>query len=182
MRIILASSLLLLAACGARGDSVDEKHAAALPAAPVKPAPLSDMERGAKSTLDKAKSAAGQEALIGKVKKALNLYDPFSAKFQRVRSGKQGAICGQYNAKNLNGAYVGFKDFVVFKDGGAVTSLYNNGVRSDVSSSFAYAYVDHCASTAEKRAFEAATMPVYDYGYGGNMTGGNMSSMSNSMY
>ncbi len=173
MRIILAMPLLLLAACGARGDSTEEKHAAALPAPPVKPAPLSEMERGAKSTLDKAKSAAGQEALIGKVKKALNLYDPFSARFQRVRSGRQGAICGQVNAKNLNGAYVGFRDFVVYRDGGGVTSSYNNGVRSDVTSGFAYAYVDHCATTAEKRAFEAATMPVYDYGYGygGNMMG-----------
>jgi len=40
------------------------------------------------------------------------LRDPRSAQFQRERVGKKGAVCGQVNAKNTYGGYVGFADYV----------------------------------------------------------------------
>lgn len=49
---------------------------------------------------------------------AYNLIDPDSAKFREVRTTDVGAVCGQVNGKNRMGAYVGFKDFVAFENGG----------------------------------------------------------------
>lgn len=43
---------------------------------------------------------------------AKNLIDPSSAQFRSVRVGKNGSVCGEINAKNRMGAYVGFSRWV----------------------------------------------------------------------
>ena len=43
-----------------------------------------------------------------------SLKDPTSAQFRNVRSGKlQNSVCGEVNAKNSYGGYVGFRKFAV---------------------------------------------------------------------
>jgi hypothetical protein len=44
---------------------------------------------------------------------ARDLRDPGSAQFRDVRTGDAGSICGEINAKNALGAYVGFQRFLV---------------------------------------------------------------------
>lgn len=48
---------------------------------------------------------------VDAVKDRLN--DPYSAKFESVRKVTNGAICGQFNAKNEYGAYAGRKEFAI---------------------------------------------------------------------
>ncbi|TWG93604.1 hypothetical protein L599_001200000640 [Luteimonas sp. J16] len=65
-----------------------------------------------------AASAADDEAAIAEAKSAVErqLRDPGSAQYRDVfvRPGKQGVIvCGEVNAKNAYGGYVGFKPFMV---------------------------------------------------------------------
>ncbi|MDB5696860.1 MAG: hypothetical protein JWN21_2403 [Sphingomonas bacterium] len=43
---------------------------------------------------------------------AKGLIDPSSAQFRSVRMGKDGDVCGEINAKNRMGAYVGYSRFV----------------------------------------------------------------------
>jgi len=66
-----------------------------------------------------AKQAASEDELYGTPIEAINfvktqLKDPFSAQFQNVRHEGLG-ICGQVNAKNALGGYVGFRNFYVEK-------------------------------------------------------------------
>ncbi|MBX3579963.1 MAG: hypothetical protein KF723_22395 [Rhizobiaceae bacterium] len=37
--------------------------------------------------------------------------DPEAVQFRRIRIGKEGALCGEVNAKNRLGGYVGFEPF-----------------------------------------------------------------------
>lgn len=48
-----------------------------------------------------------------KAKKAIanNLKDPGSAQFRNIRESSPGILCGEVNAKNAMGGYVGFKRF-----------------------------------------------------------------------
>lgn len=46
-----------------------------------------------------------------------SLKDPASAQFRNVKAYKSGAVCGEYNARNGFGGYVGFKRFGVAADG-----------------------------------------------------------------
>jgi hypothetical protein len=43
--------------------------------------------------------------------------DPFAVQFLHLRVGKTGAVCGTFNAKNLYGAYTGFRSFILAPDG-----------------------------------------------------------------
>jgi hypothetical protein len=121
---------------------------------------LSKLEGEADTSLQKAQQEEQQKALQGRAKTAMEgyLFDPFSAKFRNLRAGRGGALCGEVNAKNRMGAYVGFKDFVVGKDRSTVyMSNYSDGVRSEMNSSFADAYVNVCANDAEVKAYRLAT-------------------------
>ena len=64
-----------------------------------------------------AYAAPKDTSLIAKAKTtaAYNLKDPDSAKF-RDMTVIRGVVCGQINAKNSMGGYVGFKRFLVAKD------------------------------------------------------------------
>jgi hypothetical protein len=98
------------------------------------------------------------------------LIDPFSAQYRALRSGRAGSVCGQVNGKNRFGAYVGFRDFVLGRDGRTIwISGYSDGVESELYSSFAEAYVNVCASKSQVRRYKALTAPPeydseYDYG------------------
>lgn len=98
------------------------------------------------------------------VKKAMMavLYDPNSAQYSSIKKGQNGAICGKLNAKNRYGAYVGFKDFVVTGSGAAYLSSYDDGLRSDTGSYFARAYLNFCASAAERALVNQITEDVTD--------------------
>lgn len=67
------------------------------------------------------------EKVLDKGTKAIaaNLKDPGSANFRNVRLVKyldSAVICGEVNAKNSYGGYVGFKDFVAGTSGGSMRS------------------------------------------------------------
>lgn len=51
---------------------------------------------------------------VSEAKKALvqQLKDPSSVQWRDVRDYTEGVVCGQYNAKNSMGGYVGFKTFI----------------------------------------------------------------------
>lgn len=168
MRCLALSAILVISAC--RAGALPENESANAVAPPVEPHPLSALERSSQSGLRKARNEQLAESLEARAKNALeaDLFDPFSVQFRNLRAGRRGAICGQYNAKNRMGAYVGFRDFVVGRDGRTVyTSSYNDGIRSEWYSSFADAYLNVCATSAEARQYRAAT----SYDYMGNMTG-----------
>jgi hypothetical protein len=130
---------------------------------------LTPLELTAKASLDKrAADEAAVAALEKRVKPAMDVYllDPFSAQYRQLRSGRNGAVCGQVNAKNRLGAYVGFKDFVLGRDGKAVyVSKYSDGVASEIYSSFADAYVNACATPQERQRHAAAVKSDEDYYY-----------------
>lgn len=68
----------------------------------------------------KAEAEAKALADIEEVKRRVldRLNDPGSAQFREVKLyAKSGAGCGEVNAKNRMGGYVGFTLFVAFKDG-----------------------------------------------------------------
>ena len=44
---------------------------------------------------------------------ASQLRDPMSAQFRKIRKTPEGSWCGQYNAKSIQGDYVGFRPFIV---------------------------------------------------------------------
>lgn len=53
---------------------------------------------------------------ISSAKKYLEevLYDPESVRYKNLRETNFGAVCGEYNAKNRYGGYIGFKPFIFF--------------------------------------------------------------------
>ncbi len=96
------------------------------------------------------------------------LIDPYSAQYRSLRAGRSGSICGQVNGKNRFGAYVGYRDFVVGRDGKTIwMSNYADGVETELYSGFAEAFVNVCASKSQVRRYKAMTAPPdypeYDY-------------------
>jgi hypothetical protein len=152
--------LATTAGCGPddAGTSVEPK---ARPIEEVVPLDLTPLERAARQRLD-ARHADAQKAerLAGLVKKAMTayLFDPASAQFTSLRQGRNGAVCGKYNAKNRYGAYTGYKDFVLSRDGETIFgSDRNDGVRAGLLGGFAEAYVNACATDKEIKAYREAT-------------------------
>ena len=70
-----------------------------------------------------ADAAPGDAALIAKSKAMMadRFNDPDSAKFRKVVVVR-GTVCGEVNAKNLMGGYVGYKRFVVDEEDALVDS------------------------------------------------------------
>ena len=88
-------------------------------------------------------AAAGHAAFVATAKRTISagLKDPDSAKFRnlavyRPATGKGLALCGEINAKNMYGAYVGFRPFFSL-DGGLseVAELDGSGLYSTLSES-----------------------------------------------
>jgi hypothetical protein len=169
MRGILVALALVIAGCDSQRPDDQLKGDATKPALVLTATPL---ELGAKASLEKRqRDQQAAEALEKRVKNAMEivLIDPFSAQFRALRSGRNGAVCGQVNGKNRMGAYVGFKDFVVGRDGTTVWISRNaDGVETELYSSFAEAYVNACATKSQAARYKAATeVPAYspDYEY-----------------
>jgi len=136
----------------------------------TEPLQVTLLEEQARASLAAKRRQRETQALDERVRRAMEgfLFDPFSARYREVRSGRSGAICGEYNAKNQMGAFTGFKDCVVGRDGRTVyTSAFNDGVRTAYYGSFAEAYVNVCASAAERQAHRRAT--EFDYMYDNSM-------------
>lgn len=155
--------LLLLTAVGCR--RADQEANAAAPQRPAAPpADLSTLEIKSLAIYDgQRKATQEQEQLLGATKKAMasSLFDPFSAHYQKVRAGRNGAICGEVNGKNRMGAYIGFKDFVIPRDR---STVYINeaagGFTSELYSAFTTAYVASCANQQEVRLYNILTAPT----------------------
>jgi hypothetical protein len=124
------------------------------------------LERDAKQRLDaRADAARKADQMKSAVRKAMAsyLFDPGSAQFMSLRAGRKGAVCGKYNAKNRYGAYTGFKDFVLSRDGETIfSSEYNNGVQSALYGSFAEAYLNVCATEKEAQAHSRAAESSFE--------------------
>jgi hypothetical protein len=127
---------------------------------------LTPLELTAKATLDtREREREAKAALQRQVTPAMEAYllDPFSAEYRELRAGRNGAVCGQVNAKNRLGAYVGFRTFVVGQDRKSVyMSEYSDGVTSELYGSFAQAYLNACATRAETERHALATKPYDD--------------------
>jgi hypothetical protein len=150
----------LLASCSEAAP--EEPTPVANSAAPLPPLSLTALERGAPATVRRARDERETENLEARVRTAMEeyLFDPFSARFRSLRRGRGGAVCGEYNAKNRLGAYVGFKDFVLGRDGRTIyTSSYTDGVRTALFGSFAEAYLNVCATAEETRQHRIAAGP-----------------------
>ena len=60
-----------------------------------------------------------------------SLKDPDSVKFRNVKkSDRTGAVCGEFNAKNSFGAYVGFSPFGVTADGTVMDAPDTEGLNA----------------------------------------------------
>ena len=65
------------------------------------------------SSSESSSSASVDASMEEQAKKAVlnGLKDPGSAQFKNVRQVRPGQFCGEVNAKNAMGGYVGFKQF-----------------------------------------------------------------------
>lgn len=71
-----------------------------------------DAEDAARQSEQAAADAKRQEEWLANAKTAF--FDPDSVKYQGIRwNTEHSALCGQVNAKNKMGGYVGFKDVVI---------------------------------------------------------------------
>ncbi|HEY0012385.1 MAG TPA: hypothetical protein VGB79_05975 [Allosphingosinicella sp.] len=166
MRIYGLILLALPGACSQEESNESGAAPAAAAAATIEPIALTAFERRGAATIARARAQRQARDLEAKAKRALEtyLFDPFSLRLRNLRSGRGGSVCGEVNAKNRMGAYVGFKDFVVGRDGRTIwMSNSNDGLASDLFSSFAEAYANACASAADTRRYREAHRP-YDYG------------------
>lgn len=158
MKAIVLLVLLALPACANPVDG-DAKNARD-EAEPVKRLRLTALESRAKASLEaRARTELQTSQLEARAKKAMEayLFDPFSARFRTLSAGRGGAVCGEYNAKNRLNAYTGFKDFVVSRDGKTIyASQYNDGVDTEMYTSFAEAYLNACATQAEVAEYRLA--------------------------
>lgn len=155
----VAPAVMFCTACSQQ-DALEGNESAR--ARPTKSAlELSSAEWEAHALIVKASTAREAEEKLRKtVSEAMAeyLFDPKSAQYRNLRSGRNGAICGEVNGKNKYGAYVGFKDFVLAANGSDLdVSASSDGVRSSPFGEFAEAYLSSCASAKERNAHASAT-------------------------
>lgn len=108
----------------------------------------------AKSTADYLKSGGSNSKLMAAIKKDVGNYfrDPASAKFRNMVIRKYGdgsIVCGEVNAKNKYGAYIGYKRFLA---GGA----YSEG--DDI---FVYKMIEDTSSN-DKNIIASINAGIYD--------------------
>lgn len=139
--------LLALAACDTRAD---DKPANAT-AVNVEVWETPEERRAREADERRRAEEANERQLVENAREALTttLYDPSSAEFRRVRRVGN-VLCGQVNAKNRFGAYVGFVDFVA-EPNMVHLSQFNDGIATDETSDFALAFIDSCATPAQRR-------------------------------
>jgi hypothetical protein len=121
------------------------------------PDDLSGLELKARDLYDATSRRDAQarklRALVGKAM-ATAQPDSFSTHYAKLRFGRGGAVCGQFNARDQVGGYAGFKDFVLLPNHATVVeSTFGNGISVDMFSPFAKAYAEHCATAKEARMY-----------------------------
>ncbi|MFZ3173391.1 MAG: hypothetical protein WA146_00725 [Thiobacillus sp.] len=86
------------------------------------------------------------DANISEAKAAIEeaLFDPSSVEYRNVVSYTEGIVCGEVNAKNKMGGYVGFKDFI-FRNGNEPDPFYPSGVQMD------YVYSDEIEAWCDNK-------------------------------
>lgn len=157
---------LMVTGCNSTQESPIDQQNVQDDAGKASPPVLTALEREAKQRLDsKREESRKADQMKARVQKAMAtyLFDPGSAQFMALRAGRKGAVCGKYNAKNRYGAYTGYKDFVLSKDGETIFGSENNdGVRTALYGSFAEAYLNVCATEKETKAHSRATEANFD--------------------
>lgn len=160
MRSLVLCLVIGTAACGGTSSSDEAKGDRV--ASPPR-LELTALELTAKVTLDKRDLEVREvQKLEDRVKSAMEvaLIDPFSAQYRALHRGKKGAVCGQVNGKNRLAAYVGFKDFVLSKDGKTVYfSKQSDGIETEWYSSFSEAFLEACANKTQVARYKAMTEP-----------------------
>lgn len=154
---------LALAGCNKQSTNEDSSSENSKKVASIPKLTLTALELTAHTAMESREAERQKlEQMESRASKAMEsyLFDPYSVKFRSLRAGRGGAICGQYNAKNRLGAYVGFRDFVIGKDGKSIYASRNSdGVETELYTSFADAYVNACATKAEANLHAALTAP-----------------------
>lgn len=148
----------LLAGCGPTQTEAERRATAGEPGpSNAMAAPSPTDEGSAQDEADERQLAAAdtEAALDTRAKAALEgvLNDPFSARYRRVSTGRDGSLCGQVNAKNRMGAYTGFQTFITFSSGNAVHFQTGAGDRTDPASDFGPQWQRGCASARERRDY-----------------------------
>ena len=149
----IALGLAIVVAACSEGDRSSNKADAAV-AERVEIVLTKIQNDGIQYVSDFTKQQQDTAAALARVKKVMEkyLFDPISAKYTAIQLGRNGSICGQYNAKNRYNAYVGFKDFVVTGDGRIYASDSNGGIEASLSPSYVQAFLDSCATKAQVAA------------------------------
>ena len=75
-----------------------------------------------------------------------SLKDPASVQFRGVKAYKSGAVCGEYNAKNGFGGYVGFARFGVSADGSIMDAPDVSGLDADYAKQVLALFEAKCES------------------------------------
>ena len=160
---VTLAATLMLAACGSNMTEAERRAADGLtprgtPANDVMENDTMGNEVAANAVDPAADAQAAEERLATRARSAMEstLNDPFSARFRRVSTGRNGALCGQVNAKNRMGAYTGFQTFITFSSSNAVYFQEQPGDRTDPYSTFGPAWQRGCASAAERRDYAAS--------------------------
>lgn len=92
---------------------------------------------------------------ISSAKKSLEeiLHDPESVRYKNIRETRFGVVCGEYNAKNTYGGYVGFAPFIYFSND--TTLLLDD---QPAGESFSYWIIEVTMNTSELN-FKRVTRP-----------------------
>jgi|JRYL01.1.fsa_nt_gb hypothetical protein len=92
-----------------------------------------------------AQSQAESEAIdTAKERILANLKDPDSVKFRNVKAFENGAVCGEYNARNSYGGYVGYKHFGYTASGASIKPPMEN-LTGDYAKYASDAFYTRCA-------------------------------------
>jgi hypothetical protein len=137
-------ALLLLAGCGSQdGSQRGASGGAGLPGE----AGMSEMEGNDENPAQlQARAVAALSS---------ELPDPQSARYANVRKGAGEAICGDVDAKGVDGEYSGYRPFVVSPEGVAVVSRTRTVMFNDPGDLFPDAYIRWCAPPEELNSLGA---------------------------
>lgn len=93
-------------------------------------------------------SADASAVTIAEAKRVVanGLKDPGSVQFRNVQQFKRtGAVCGEFNARNSFGGYVGFAPFGVDKDGAAMDAPSVDGLNASYAQAATRQFLRECA-------------------------------------
>ena len=153
--------VLLVSGCGENRDRlVNSESSKTAPKAELFLSPM--QSEGIQYVAAYGKQVRSSEDTLKRVKKVMEayLFDPGTAQYRSLRAGRDGAVCGIFNAKNRYAAYVGFKDFVLTSDKRVVVSDTSGGIAASSNPSYVEAYLDACGTKAEIASYRSEQKPV----------------------